>query len=166
MLANRDWRVDQMKGEPEPLAPLEEFTPAPWRWEVNLKSRTIRLCGGVPRYDLTVMDFVRWGMGGAAPRLRGLSGPRLNIMYRIEHFARVVLGREHHSDWFRFIDHPDARLMEASPELLLHLESWIDGCATCGGERGGNGIIDANGVYCPQCNHSRKLVERIRGTKS
>lgn len=114
-----------MKDEPEAVPPLEEFTPGPWRWEVNLGSRTIRLCGGVPRYDLTVMDFVRWGMGNAAPRFRRMSAPCYNIMYRIEHFARVVLGREHHSDWFRRIDHADARLMEASPELLINLEKLL-----------------------------------------
>jgi hypothetical protein len=43
-------------------------TPGPWRWEVNLTSRVIDLVGGKPTYDMTVMDFVRWGMTSAQPR--------------------------------------------------------------------------------------------------
>lgn len=96
---------------------MSEHTPGPWRWELNKKSKVVHLCGGRPQFDLTVLDFVRWGMGGAAVRFRE-DRDRLNIMHRAEAFGAVVVGREHHADWFQGIDHPDARLIEAAPELL------------------------------------------------
>lgn len=92
-------------------------TPGPWRWEVNLKSKAIQLCGGRPRFDLTVMDFVRWGMGGAAPRfLRPMNGSTLMLMEQATRWAEVVPGREHHSEWFRTLNHPDAQLITAAPD--------------------------------------------------
>jgi hypothetical protein len=105
---------------------MAEPTEGPWRWELNLKSKRLELCGGVPRFDLTVMDFVRWGMGGAAPRVRRMSAPRLNIMERIELFAKVVLGREHHANWFQSVDHPDMRLMEKSRDLYNVCHKLVD----------------------------------------
>ncbi len=97
---------------------MTDHTDGPWRWELNLKFKQLRLCGGRPRYDLTVMDFVRWGMGGAAPRLRRMSEPMLNIMTKVQEFARIVAGREHHAEWFQDVDHPDMRLIAAAPDLL------------------------------------------------
>jgi hypothetical protein len=89
----------------------------PWRWELNEKSRRIQLCGGVPRHDLIVMDFVRYGMNNAAPRFNSeLPQSRLNVMRRAEEFGIIVTGREHHSDWFKGINHPDAQLIEAAPD--------------------------------------------------
>jgi hypothetical protein len=61
---------------------------------LNRKSKQVQLCGGVPRFDLTVMDFVRWG----------------------------IPGRDHHADWFQTIDHPDAHLIAAAPTMLEALE--------------------------------------------
>lgn len=87
------------------------FTPGPWRWELNLKSRQAQLCGGVPEFDLTVMDFVRWGMGNKPGKLRAM------LLDRCETMGEVVPGREHHSNWFQTINHPDARLIAASPDL-------------------------------------------------
>jgi hypothetical protein len=95
------------------LQPLKR-TPGRWRWEVNLKSRQIQLCGGKSPFDLTVVDFVRWGMGGAQPRFRDGK----DLMQKASDFAVVAPGREHHESWFRLVDHPDARLMESAPELL------------------------------------------------
>lgn len=96
----------------------DEPTPGPWRWELNLKSKKIELCGGVPRYDLSVMRFVRWGMTGAAPQVMQASPRGMNIMHHVKEFACKALGREHHADWFQTIDHPDMRLIEAAPDLL------------------------------------------------
>ena len=103
---------------------MSSYTAGPWRWELNEESRRIQLCGGEPRFDLTVMDFVRWGMNGAIPRLRE-DRDRMNIMHRVDRWGIVAPGREHHADWFKLLDHPDARLIESSPELFERLRALL-----------------------------------------
>lgn len=102
-----------------------KFTPGPWRWELNLKMKQIKLCGGVPRYDLTVMDFVRWGMGGCQPRFLRIAQPDHMLLEKSESFSEPVKGREHHENWFRAINHPDAKLMAASPEMYAILDEIL-----------------------------------------
>lgn len=97
--------------------------PGPWRWELSEEGRRIKLCGGKRPYDLTVMDFIRWGMSGAAPRLRN-DAANLNILQRIDRWSQIVPGREHHAHWFKTINHPDAHLMAAAPELLEALKPF------------------------------------------
>lgn len=93
-----------------------KFTPGPWQWDVSLTSKRAKLMGGTVRYDLLVLDFIRWGMGGAKPRFR--TGPdNMNVMRPVEDFAVVAPGREHHADWFRLVNHPDAKLIESAPDL-------------------------------------------------
>jgi hypothetical protein len=107
-------------------------TEGPWRWELSEKSKHVRLVGGVPTFDKTVMDFVRYGMGGAAPRFRDTSEGGLNLMYRVEEFAEIVPGREHHASWFQAINHPDARLIATAPLIPLMLEAleaWENYCS-------------------------------------
>ena len=100
---------------------MSKTTPGPWRWEINQKSRGLHLVGGVPRYDLTVMDFERWGMSGATIRLRDTAHAGLQIMHKIherQDWIAAFPGRDHHAHWCAGIVHPDARLMAAAPELL------------------------------------------------
>ena len=66
------------------------------------------------------MDFVRFGMSGASPRFR--SGP---VLVRAEQFAEEVKGREHHAEWFKAINHPDAQLIAAAPDLLGVLKALV-----------------------------------------
>lgn len=101
------------------------FTPGPWRWEVNEKCNQIQLCGGDPKggfgaFDLTVMDFERWGMRGAAPRFvdRSHTHP---ILARADTFAVIAPYREHHASWFKLIDNPDANLIASAPDILAAL---------------------------------------------
>jgi len=101
-------------------------TPAPWRWELNEKSKDIKICGGKPMYDATVMDFVRYGMGGAAPRFQVEIAPDISILERSEVFGIEVKGREHHAKWFKTIDHPDANLISAAPDLLQAAIDFIE----------------------------------------
>lgn len=96
-------------------------TPAPWRWEVNKEYKTVYLRGGCPRFDQNVMSFTRWGMGGAAPEFRG-ENENHSIMHRVEKWASPVPGREHHAHWFMDVNHPDARLIAAAPDLLWALK--------------------------------------------
>lgn len=100
-------------------------TPGPWRWELNLTSRVVQLCGGRPRFDKIVMDFKRWGMGSAAPRFQNPEHPH-RLMTRADEFAVPVDGREHHYQWFQDIDQPDARLIAAAPDLYAALAAIIN----------------------------------------
>ncbi|MDQ6477834.1 hypothetical protein [Dyadobacter sp. LHD-138] len=101
-------------------------TVGPWRWEINEKHKNVQLCGGVPAFDLTVMDFARYGTGGAAPRFNKDIGGGLLIMERAEQYSEEVEGRRHHASWFKTLNHPDANLIAAAPDLLnaaiLYLE--------------------------------------------
>ena len=97
---------------------MSKHTPGPWRWEVNEKHKTMQLVGGKPTYDLTVMDFERWGMYGAVARMRDTAEDGMNILYRCLDWAIPAKGREHHASWFKVIDHPDANLIAAAPDLL------------------------------------------------
>lgn len=82
-----------------------------WRWVVNPKTHSVELSEGT--YGNLVMGFRRWGMGSATP-LFNVDG-RLVPAHEL---AKPEPGREHHADWWRIIDHPAARLIEAAPVLL------------------------------------------------
>lgn len=111
-------------------------TPGPWRWEINLQSKIVHLVGGKPQFDKTVMDFERWGMGGAAPRFNeAIAGNEYNIMSRVHEkreWIKPFDGRAHHAKWCAAIDHPDAALIAAAPEidksLLTMCNLWVSVC--------------------------------------
>jgi hypothetical protein len=105
-------------------------TPGPWRWEFNAQHKSVHIVGGRPQFDLTVMDFARWGMRGAVPRFRDTSLDGLNLMDRLcdkPEWIAPAPGREHHSKWFQFVTHPDAKLIAAAPELLAACVALIRG---------------------------------------
>lgn len=102
-----------------------KFTKGPWRWEYNEKVKRLQLCGGVRPFDLTVMDFTRCGMQGGTARLRELSEDELNVMYPASKWAEPEKGREHHKNWFQLINHADANLIAAAPDLLEALNGMI-----------------------------------------
>lgn len=98
-------------------------TPGPWRWELNLNSRQLELCGG-GGFDVTILDPVRWGMHGATVRFRDtdIRGNLLHAPHEIAAWHAPFPGREHHAHWLQDVTHPDARLIAAAPELLEELE--------------------------------------------
>lgn len=48
------------------------------------------------------------------------------IMRRAVDLSVPQPGREHHADWWRIIEHPDASLIAAAPELLAALEAFVE----------------------------------------
>lgn len=98
-----------------------KHTPGPWRWEFNGNAKRMVLVGGRPRYDLTIMDFARWGMTGAVAEFRDTAHDGMNIMHRLCDRPDWIVpfeGRSHHADWCADVIHPDARLIAAAPDLL------------------------------------------------
>ena len=108
---------------------MSDFTPGPWRWEFNREHKTLHLVGGRPQYDLTIMDFDRWGMSGAVATLRDPAEDGMNIMHRLcdrPDWIAPFPGREHHAAWCADVTHPDMRLMAAAPDLLEFAQQFID----------------------------------------
>lgn len=75
------------------------------------------------------MNFVRWGMNGAAPRFRSED----DLMVKAEELTIPVAGREHHMRWYRTLAHPDAHMLAAAPELYEALNGLVDDptCERC-----------------------------------
>jgi len=91
---------------------MNTHTKGPWYWEINPASKSFSL--RAPQKGGTiVMDFVRYGMQSAQPRFN--VG---NILRNASDLTVVDPERDHHKSWHRLLDHPDALLIAAAPDLL------------------------------------------------
>lgn len=96
--------------------PPQEHTRGPWAWFGNTKNEELHLAttyGG----RKFVMAFRRWGMSSAQPCFYS-GGLRRDAGEFVDY------EREYRDD-VREIDHPDARLIAAAPELLESLRAVL-----------------------------------------
>ncbi len=85
---------------------LSKASPGRWSWNVSMKSKHMSLETTGNGHGLeVVMDFERWGMGGARARFQDRER---GLMVHAEEFCAEVPGREHHASWYMTIAHPDA----------------------------------------------------------
>lgn len=97
----------------------EKATNGRWFWDVHKSGKYVCLESTGSRY--IVMDFVRYGMSGAAPRFRDEDC----IMRRADELAKSYPGKEHHIGFDDFIDHPDAELIAHAPSDIKALLAYI-----------------------------------------
>lgn len=96
---------------------MAEHTPGPWHWEVSERSRSVVLINARTDY---VMGLNRWGMQSAAPTF-----PVGGIMRNVSTMLTAFPGRQHHRDWCADIEHVNARLIAAAPDLLAACEDAL-----------------------------------------
>lgn len=101
-----------------------KHTPGPWQWFGSYPHRGVYLATP-DRGRLIVMDFVRRGMNGATPRFNiGCMTPAQDLVtFQVgDHGVVGYANAKRNSSVYRFdidsIDHPDARLIAAAPDLL------------------------------------------------
>jgi hypothetical protein len=117
-------------------------TPGPWEWFVveTEYAKEVRLTRGGLNGDF-VMMFKRKGMGGATP------------LFYVDGLARTPFdippGRQKATHGVG-IDHPDARLIAAAPDLLGAAEAHVAAC--------GSGAID-----CESCRPFKAAIAKARG---
>lgn len=110
-------------------ATLASLPAAPWQWFGNALTREVYLAT-VHDGRVIIMDFERWGMGGAQPRFQiALDGEPGNGVMRKLVDLPPALGPQmvgSHRNDFVGIGHPAARFMAESPALVDRLLAEID----------------------------------------
>lgn len=134
-------------------------TEGPWRWELNEKHRSVQLVGGRPMYDLTIIQPIRWGLGGATLFIRDTAHDGMNLMHKLHERRDWIAphhGRAHHASWCADVVHPDMRLMAASPLLLAALNRTLNWLASYPG----GGTLGPDGPY----EQARAAIAAATGT--
>lgn len=100
-----------------------KFTKGPWHWEVNEKHKDINLCGS----GIEVMRFQRWGMQSAMPTFTKHNDDTFKLQgMKVTDLSEPVKGREHHQARFKTINHPDAHLIAAAPDMYEMIQNILD----------------------------------------
>lgn len=120
------------------MSTIQTPTPGPWGWFGNTKSQILYL-STVDRGRQFVMQFKRWGTGSGQPvfQVNNRMVPAKELV-KFEVGDGKARGHEHGLDdpsVYRMdvldIDHPDARLIVAAPDLLAActamLATWGSG---------------------------------------
>ncbi len=126
---------------------MSKHTEGPWRWEISMQSKVLHLVGGRPQYDLTIIDFDRWGMSRATMSLRDTAVDGMNLMHKLHErpdWIEPFPGREHHKSWCQNVIHPDARLIAAAPTLLAALKGAEEALSRCEFAGQGGGAVAAS----------------------
>jgi hypothetical protein len=119
-----------------------KHVPAPWTWDVNESTHSIRLMGFKNGSRHTVMDFRRYGMQSAQPRFEDDG-----ILYPSTKLFKVIKEQEHNSSWNKTLENPNARIISSAPEMLEALIFLY-------------GIVKENGSSMPQIS---SIIEKATG---
>jgi len=132
----------------------DTFTPGPWGWDAQDSDRGYRhiRLGAHHHGGLVVMDFVRLGMGDAQPRFR--RGDQC-VMEKAFHFGT---DKDHHGSLK--IDHPDALLIAAAPDLYVALAALVEKAY----HEDSDGMGNTCGSDCSACKALQALA-KARGEK-
>lgn len=103
-----------------------KFTKGPWKWEINRSNKRVFLSAR----GNEVLRFERWGMHSATPTFTEVVDGHLLQGVKAELLAVDIKGREHHRDWCQEIDHPDAHLISAAPEMYAFINKLAIGLAS------------------------------------
>lgn len=105
---------------------MAAHTPGPWFWHVDPQTKMVRLISRASMMPL-VMGFERWGFNGACPEFRDAER---DLMRGVQYWLT-----DDKVGGFFDIDHPDARLMKAAPDMYEALEAMLnkfDDAMDCG----------------------------------
>jgi len=107
-------------------------TPGPWKWDLRTHCRDVKIVTDHSG-QYYVMTFERWGMQGAAPSFQvydRYEGPvkerGSHGMRRVDTMAKSYPGKEHHKGWDDYPNHPDARFIVESRQLVPELTAAVE----------------------------------------
>lgn len=99
-------------------ARLDGATPGPWSWLCRPGAKVISLESA----KWVVMRFSRWGMQSATPAFKDKN----KNLQKAAEFMEVEPGREHHAEWHRVLNHPDADLIAHAPTDVARLLAEVE----------------------------------------
>jgi hypothetical protein len=140
-------------------------TPGPWRWELNRTTKSLHLVGGIPKFDLTILEPTRWGMNHATLMLRDTAEDGLNVMHKLHERPDWIAphtNRKHHADWCANVIHPDMVLIAAAPDLLAALQAAVE-CGMVPVTSASEGGAARYGIHVKVADQIRAAIAKATG---